>query len=475
MTEQVPEFAVVGHPNEGKSSVLSTLAEDDSVRVSPIPGETRVCQTFPVSIDGREIIRFTDTPGFQNPRKSLQWMRDYSGDDENLIHDFIEAHEKDPDFRDDCLLLQPLLRGAGLIFVVDGSRPLRNVDKAEMEILRLTGCPRMAIINAKEEESAWLAKWQAEFRKHFNSVRLFNANRASYGERIALLESLKAIDQDLQPVLDRVVSAFRRDWRERNNQVVELLLGFLEEALPYRRAVRLRDGVDERRLREKLHHQYEDYLRGLEKKCQQRMRSLYKHNIFNMELPAHSILGEDLFAEKTWQFLGLSSSQLVMAGALTGAAVGAGVDVAAAGLTFGVFSTLGGLVGAAGTALKGKELLSGTQLLGMRLDEQQLQVGPVKNIQLLFVLLDRQLLYYSHIINWAHGRRDYDSAYADDKGSQGRVGVTSGWSREERRLCERFFRTVAGENEGDEGMERAEMGDLISKTLEKFSLDESSQ
>jgi ribosome biogenesis GTPase A len=49
----VPEFAVVGHPNEGKSSVLSTLAEDDSVRISPVPGETRECRRFPVRVDGR--------------------------------------------------------------------------------------------------------------------------------------------------------------------------------------------------------------------------------------------------------------------------------------------------------------------------------------------------------------------------------------------------------------------------------------
>ena len=73
-TPIVPEFAIIGHPNEGKSSVLSTLAEDDSVRVSPIPGETVLCQPFPVRIDGREIIRFIDTPGFQNPRQTLQWL-----------------------------------------------------------------------------------------------------------------------------------------------------------------------------------------------------------------------------------------------------------------------------------------------------------------------------------------------------------------------------------------------------------------
>jgi GTP-binding protein EngB required for normal cell division len=66
--DKSPVFAVLGHPNEGKSSVVSTLAEDDSVKISPTPGETRTCREYPVIIDGRTVIRFVDTPGFQNPR-----------------------------------------------------------------------------------------------------------------------------------------------------------------------------------------------------------------------------------------------------------------------------------------------------------------------------------------------------------------------------------------------------------------------
>jgi Domain of unknown function (DUF3482)/50S ribosome-binding GTPase len=468
MTQTVPEFAVVGHPNEGKSSVLSTLSEDDSVRISPMPGETRECQTFPVTIDGREIIRFTDTPGFQNPRKTLQWMQEYTGDDATLVRDFIAAHNENPDFHDDCRLLQPLLRGAGVIFVVDGSRPLRNMDKAEMEILRLTGCPRMAIINCKEEETAWLTQWQTEFRKHFNSIRLFNSCQATYRERIELLESLKSIDQDLQPVLDRVVTAFRGDWQERNNQVVELLLAFLEEALSYSQCLPVRTGVDEAALKQRLHEEYEQFLRRLERRCQQRMRTLYKHNIFNLALPNQSILQEDLFSEKTWEFLGLSSSQLVMAGALSGAAVGAGVDVAAAGLSFGIFSTLGGIVGAATTALKGKEYLAGTRLLGMRLDAQQLQVGPVKNIQLLFVLLDRQLLFYSHIINWAHGRRDYNSESLSESTLPARVGYSGEWDRQDRGICEAFFRALQEDNSSQETKWREDLAVLLHRTLQEI-------
>jgi len=467
MNMTVPEFAVVGHPNEGKSSVLSTLAEDDSVRISPMPGETRECQSFPISIDGHEIIRFVDTPGFQNPRKTLQWMQKYQGRDETLIRDFIAAHRDNSDFHDDCSLLQPLLRGAGIIFVVDGSRPLRNMDKAEMEILRLTGCPRMAIINCKDEETAWLSTWQQEFRKHFNAIRLFNSCKATYGERIALLESLKSIDQDLQPVLDKVVKAFKEDWRSRNKQVAELLVSFLEKGLGYSRNIRVSPATDDNTAKAKLHKEYEEYLRNLERKCQARMRSLYKHNIFNVDLPSHSILQEDLFADKTWEFLGLNSSQLILAGALGGAAVGAGVDVAAAGLSFGVFSAIGGLVGAVGTALKGKEFLSDKHLLGMNLHNEQLQVGPVKNIQLLFVLLDRQLLFYRHIMNWSHGRRDYENALR----SSVKSAFTATWSKGELDICSRFFK-VLQKNKMEEWQESREaFSMLLEKVLKDISCE----
>lgn len=64
----IPVFAVIGHPNEGKSSVVATLVENDRIRISPVPGETVRAQEYPVIIDGEPCIVFVDTPGFQNPR-----------------------------------------------------------------------------------------------------------------------------------------------------------------------------------------------------------------------------------------------------------------------------------------------------------------------------------------------------------------------------------------------------------------------
>ena len=474
MKTKNPEFAVVGHPNEGKSSVLSTLAEDDSVRISPTPGETRECRRFPVRIDGQEIIAFIDTPGFQNPRRSLQWMRRYQGPDERLLNDFIAAHENDPAFHDDCRLLRPLIDGAGIIFVVDGSRPVRNMDRAEMEILRLTGRPRMAIINSKEDETGFLDQWQQEFRKHFNAIRVFNSNHATYAERIALLESLKAIDQDIEETLEFVIQAFTRDWSARNQKTADLIISLLKEVLSYQRTVSPPEGKDEEEVREKMRQKFDQFVRKRERATYQRIRRLFKHNIFSPELPAHSILNEDIFAEKTWHFLGLTTRQLILAGALSGAALAAGLDVAAGGASLGIFTAMGGVVGAAATAVKGKDLLTGTRVLGIRLDHQRLRIGPVKSPQMMYILLDRALLFYHWIINWAHGRRDYPSGIETGHVELEKQAMTAGWSRAEQRICEQFFQAVTTNDEAALLSRTDEMRGLLLKKLALLSAKEKS-
>lgn len=439
--DNIPEFAIIGHPNEGKSSVLSTLAEDDSVRVSAIPGETVVCQAFPVRIDGREILRFIDTPGFQNPRQTLEWLQNFSGPEEEMLPAFIAAHRHHPAFHDDCELLVPVTAGAGVIFVVDGSRPLRHVDRAEMEILRLTGAPRMAVINCKEEDSGYLDQWQSTFRKHFNAVRIFNSCQANYRQRIELLESLKAIDQQWEPALKIVVEAFRTDWEARITRTAAILADMLRDILAYRQTVAC-SKKKESQLREQLHREYLAYVTVEERRGHEAIRQLFKHNIFNLELPPQSILAEDLFSRRTWEFLGLTNRQIIVAGAVGGAALGVGIDAATLGSSFGLFSAMGGLIGAGATAFKGKDVLTGVRLLGMKMGGELLQVGPVSNVQLLYILLDRGLLFYAHVINWAHGRRDYERLDPLVPAVSGKSGFTSGWDREQRKICDLFFRAI---------------------------------
>ncbi|HAN68315.1 MAG TPA: DUF3482 domain-containing protein, partial [Halieaceae bacterium] len=51
----VPVFAVVGRPNKGKSSIVATLARDDSVGIEARAGSTREAREFPMRVDGETL------------------------------------------------------------------------------------------------------------------------------------------------------------------------------------------------------------------------------------------------------------------------------------------------------------------------------------------------------------------------------------------------------------------------------------
>ncbi|RLD33269.1 MAG: DUF3482 domain-containing protein [Bacteroidetes bacterium] len=465
---KIPAFAIVGHPNEGKSSVVSTLAENDHVRISPIPGETLICETFSVIIDNQEIISFIDTPGFQNPKRTLHWMKTNKTRDERMVQTFIDKHTNDPDLAQDCELLAPIARGAGIIFVVDGSRPLRSVDEAEMEILRLTGAPRMAIINCKEDETRYLSEWKTAFRLHFNAIRIFNAHQATYAERISLLESLKGIDQDWIYSLSTVISAFKKDWGHRNSLSTEIILKMLNESLEFSITKNFSKETSEKELKKKLFDKYIRAIEKIETAAHQRIRKLYKHNIFNYDLPAHSIIHQDLFNEKTWQVLGLKRKQLVTLAAITGGSIGAVIDVAAAGLSFGVFTAIGGAVGAGWAALGGGRQLAGSKLAGIKLGGRQIQVGPNENIQFLYILIDRSLIFYSHIINWAHGRQDISETEKEGTLLPEKLGYTAGWNIKDQRKCMVFFKAIKTGDPVKEEKSRKELATLIQAELKKM-------
>ena len=461
----VLEIAVIGHPNEGKSSVLSTLAEDDSVRVSPFPGETTECRSFPVLINGQEILRFTDTPGFQNPERLLYELKKLAGKEANPAQALRQRFASDKGLHDDLELLAPVAKGAAILYVADGSRPLRQVDRDEMEALRLTERPRMAVINCKDGDQRYLEDWRSEFRRNFNANRMFNAHRATYAERVALLDALQAIDQEWQPAIAEVVAAVKKDWQARLDASVDIILAMLEEILAFRLSENRSRVRDEQAFLTRLREKYCASVAEKEKGAQERLRGLFHHRRFHYRLAGYSILDEDLFSETTWSLLGLSRQQLVILGALGGAALAVGLDVLAGGASLGLFASVGGVVGAAGAWLGGEQFVKGVKIMGIPLGEESLQIGPNSNINLMFVLMNRMFLYFQEIINWAHGRRDYPEAVA----TAGQAGFTQRWPTGHIKTCRAWFEALThDESEAVSGL-RPEMREIIAASLREIS------
>ena len=169
-----PRFAIVGHPNKGKSSIVATLAEDDAVAISPHPGTTTRARAYPMRLDGEMLYELIDTPGFQRARETLTWLESHdrgAGARAAVVREFVHAHAADPRFHDECELLQPIVDGAGILYVVDGSRPYGRQYEPEMEVLRWTGRPRMALINLIGKGDH-IEEWRAALAQYFSIVRV---------------------------------------------------------------------------------------------------------------------------------------------------------------------------------------------------------------------------------------------------------------------------------------------------------------
>jgi hypothetical protein len=109
--------------------------------------------------------------------------------------------------------------------------------------------------------------WKSEFRKHFNAIKVFNAHRATYAERIELLENLKSIDQDWAPALEIVISAFREDWRERNALTADIICDMLEDCLGYEITRNFTDRTDEAALKRRIREEYNRAIEKIEEKA----------------------------------------------------------------------------------------------------------------------------------------------------------------------------------------------------------------
>jgi hypothetical protein len=456
---EVPRFAVVGRVNKGKSSIVATLAEDDSVRIDPRPGTTTEVREYPVRVDGRTLFVLLDTPGFEDAPRALAWLRareTSAAERPERVAELVRAFEGTDELAEERRLLAPILAGAAVLYVVDGAHPYRPNYEAEMEILRWTGRPRMALVNrigARDHA----AEWRRALGQFFVVVRDFDAFSASFEERVHLLRVFREIEPSWRGAVDEAVSALVAQRRRRRNEAAAMVADLLVDALTHHQEVEVEDALAAQAeitaRREALERSFHEALRKVEVKSRRGVEGVFHHReVHFVEAGlARPVFDEDLFAEAAWRLLGLSPAQLVAAGALAGAAVGGAIDASVGGASFLAGTVAGGLVGG-GSALYGvgrrfararsvappgvPALLAGARRFFS--SARQFRIGPHAQPNFPWVLLDRALLHYDAVARHTHARR---GAIALEGGGT-RAGIVTGFARQERAEIEKLFRRL---------------------------------
>ena len=457
-----PKFAVVGHPNKGKSSIVSALALDDTVKISDVPGTTTKQRSFPLSVDGKILYELLDTPGFQRARQVLAWLEkhDVSADKRHeVVQAFINTHKDDAKFNDEIELLTPIMEGAGIIYVVDGSKPYGEEYEAEMEILRWTGQPSMALIN-HIDESDYSQEWKRALGQYFKMVRTFNPMATDVSQHISILESMAQLKEEWIAPVKQSIKLFEAYHAQMLRQSAEAIAKLVSESLSDVETLTLGDAeaqdVDKKAFKEK----YKEKLRFLENKTQKQIEKIWNHAHMEKEQALLTFDGIDLFSEEAASVFGLTRKELLITGATSGAVAGAGVDLLLLGHTLFIGGAIGAVVGGVGAYLGFNEL-SEVKVLGQKLGKRYLQIGPMENRNFPYILLGRAIFLAYHIATRSHALRDVEELSMDNT-------FKDKWLNEDlRKSLEKYHKMFrSGDEVSVEYMEGYR--DLIAGVLEKL-------
>lgn len=476
--QDAPTFVVVGNVNQGKSSIVATLAEEASVPIDAMPGTTIDAGTYAFRVGEETLFRLIDTPGFQDARRALSWLKQRAStaqDRRAAVVAFVREHAGVSEFQDEVRLLEPILNGGGILYVVDASSRFQPSHEAEMEVLRWAGQPAMALLNRTRDRD-FSDEWRPILEQFFNVVRVFNAHRATFDDRMRLLKSFRELRDDWAGAMDRAISVLEQEWAQRRSRAASEIADALLRGLEHIEQRHL--GSDEEPTateRDELRRRFEEAERKFESEARSKIEGLYRHARLgghDMALPLHE---SDLFSEASWRLFGLSRMQLLRYGAAFGLTVGGTLDLMVGGHSFFAGAAVGAIAGGAAG------LFGGTKVARTLNDKSRLArkllpgetgrffcMGPVTNPAFAWMLIDRALVHWLLVRDRSHALRPDEGGPSVD--SKEKVGVVSGLAHAEKEQLNSALRKVLREASKRAVSEatRSTFRDAIRRAMERL-------
>ena len=152
-TDGLPELAMVGRSNVGKSSLINALVRKKLARTSAAPGKTRLANFYRVVVEPRPPFYLVDLPGFGYARGGEKSREEFDA----LAAAYFGARVNDPRFR-------------GVFVLVDGRHPGLDSDRRAHDWMVSLGVPLWVIATKFDKLTrAERSRAQHQFERAFTT------------------------------------------------------------------------------------------------------------------------------------------------------------------------------------------------------------------------------------------------------------------------------------------------------------------
>lgn len=336
---------VVGHANTGKTSLIRTLLRrQDFGDVSDRAGTTRHVESVKINIEHQTIVTLTDTPGFEDSIglwdiRHSDSFRSFQGSD--WLRPFCDSHFAQDEFEQEAKILKQLTSTDIILYVIDIRQAPLGKYLDELALLASANKPIIPILNFSATPSAHLDAWRKVLaERHLHAVVKYDSVAFYFEDEKRLYQSIQSLMPEHYDAVNQLVTSREEAAQLRltmaSNQLAELLIKAASSRLE---CAQYPPETAESTV-------FENKIRQLEQHYITQLLRLYEFQQTDLVVSPLAIQNDrwqqDIFEAQTLKEWGIDTGT----SALTGAAIGAGIDVMSAGLTLGTATTIGAILGA---------------------------------------------------------------------------------------------------------------------------------
>ena len=338
------KLAIVGHANFGKTSLLRALSYNSHFGdVSDKPGTTRHVESIKLPLANDTDITFYDTPGFEDSLALYDYITQLLPANTKLdgidkLTNFLQSPEAENLFNQEAKVIRQVLNCDAAIYVIDVREPVLPKYHDELAILANSDKPILAVLNFTSTKEQNEKEWKRLLSIiGIHAIIGFDAVFPPIDGEEKLYKSLALLIESAKKILDNWLDNITRIRESRNHTANKLIAEALVDVTAFYKMAKSDDNQAVTDMQNKV--------RLREQKVINDLLQLYQFDSTQeSEENLPLIKGRynaDLFNLDALKLMGMHLTK----GFVSGATIGASIDLATGGLSFGSAALIGAAVG----------------------------------------------------------------------------------------------------------------------------------